>query len=108
MNNTKEHQKLVDDILHSVGSYRHIRLWIRVVGFDESRKIKYGINGESDLDGIIAPHGRKLCIEVKTGKGKLSVDQIKYRDMILKFGGIYIKATSVDQVLKELKDHGVI
>jgi len=105
MNNTKEHQKLVNDILLSVGSNPNIRVWIRVVGFDFGRKIKYGIKGECDIDGIIAPSGRKLCIEVKTGDGKLSVDQKRYKAMVKKFGALYIEARSLEQVLTVLKPY---
>ena len=81
----------------------NVRLWKRVVGFDFTKKIKYGIPGEPDLQGIIAPNGRLLCIEVKTGSAKLNSDQIIYRKMIEKFGALYIEARSVDQAEKDLQ-----
>ena len=105
MNNTLRHNKLLDDILFHIGSSKNIRLWVRVVGFDEKRKIKYGIPGESDLQGIIYPGGRMLSIEVKTGKGRLTGEQKRWRNMILKFGGIHIVARSVEEVLAELKPY---
>lgn len=104
MSQNKEHQKLVNEILLAVGSMPNIRLWKRVVGYDLVKKIKYGLPGEADLDGIIGPHGRKLCIEVKTGTGRLSSDQKAYRDMVIKFGALYIEARSVETVLKALQD----
>lgn len=103
MDNTKEHQKLVDDILFAVGSMPNIRIWQRVVGFDHLKKIRYNTPGESDLQGIISPGGRMLAIECKTGKGKLESDQIRWRDMIIKFGGLYIEGRSIEQVIDELK-----
>lgn len=105
MNNTRQHQQLLDDILLAVGSLPNVRVWPRGVGFDEIRKIRYGIPGETDLDGIIAPHGRRLHIEVKTGKGKLSEKQIKFRDMVVKFGAVYIEARSVEDCLTELRKY---
>ncbi len=102
---TLEHQKLVDAILFEVGSLPNVRLWPRQVGFDQEKKIKYGIRGESDLQGIIAPQGRMLCIEVKSGKAKLSKDQERWKAMVLRFGGVHIEARSVDQVLADLKPH---
>jgi len=89
----------------AIGSMPNVRIWKRVVGFDRQKGIKYGIPGESDLQGIIAPHGKILAIECKTGLGKLNQDQIRFRDMIIKFGGIYIEARSVEQICKELANH---
>ena len=103
MNNTKAHQKLVDDILFAFGSKPDVRVWKRVVGFDDEKMILYGIPGESDIQGIVAPHGRFLAIEVKTGKGVLSEKQKLWRDMILKFGGIYIEARDVVNSLAEFE-----
>lgn len=109
MNNTLEHNQLMDDILFKVGSLPNVRLWPRVVGtarsFGSGNVIKFGIDGESDLDGIIGPMGKKLSIEVKTGRGKLSKAQQTYKNMILKFGGVYIEARSVEQVLTELSPY---
>lgn len=99
MDNTKEHQKLVDDILFAVGSLPRVRAWPRQVGFDYLRKIKFGLEGETDIDGIIAPSGRKLCIEVKTGTGRLSAAQKRYRDMVVKFGAVYVEARSVQDAV---------
>ena len=113
MNNTVLHQKFLDKVLLAVGSLPHVRCWPRFVGFDETRKIKYGIKGESDLQGIVAPLGRMLCIEIKTGNAKLSKEQIIFKNMVEKFGAIYIEARligenyndSVVVVLDQLKKH---
>lgn len=102
MVNNLEHQKLVDEILCEIGSLPYVRLWPRVVGFDEARQIKYGRQGECDLDGILMG-GRRIGIEVKTGKGTLSNEQILWRNMIVKFGGLYVVARSVDDVKKAIE-----
>lgn len=101
---TEEHQKLVDDILFAFGSRPDVRVWIRPVGFDSHRKIRYGVPGETDVDGIVAPWGRRLAIEIKTGEADLSPEQVKWRDnCIHKFGGIYIIARSVEQALADFE-----
>lgn len=97
--NTKDHQKLVEEILLNVGSRPNIRCWIRSVGvgraLHSNNVISWGMKGESDLQGIIAPSGRMLAIEVKTGSGELSKEQIRFRDMVIKFGGLHILARSL-------------
>lgn len=102
-NHTRDHQQLVDDLLHAFGSRPDVRIWTRSVGFDMMRKIKYGIKGETDLQGIVAPSGRMLCIEVKTGAGRLTKEQERWRDMVIKFGAIYIEARSVEAALTEFE-----
>jgi len=109
LNNTKAHQELLDKIMLAVGSLPNVRIWPRGVGLAKNmyneNVIRYGIPGESDLDGIIAPHGRRLHIEIKTGSGKLSEKQQKFKAMIEKFGGVYIEARSVEDCLTELKKY---
>lgn len=108
MQRNAEHQKLLDDLLFAFGSMPNVRVWVRNVGVGVvgDRVIRYGIKGESDIDGIVSPNGRRLCIEVKTGKAVLSLDQKRFRAMILRFGGIYIEARSVEQALHEFKNFG--
>lgn len=97
-------------IMLAVGSSPNIRIWPRVVGVGRAignpdQVIKFGMKGESDIDGIIAPYGRKLSIEVKTGSAVLNKDQEKYRAMIEKFGGLYIEARSLKEVLAKLEKY---
>ncbi len=101
MNNSKNHQKLVDDILFAFGSRPDVRVWKRVVGFDRLKNIAYGLKGEPDIQGLISPDGRCLFIEVKTGNGKLSEDQKTFRRMAEKFGALYIEARSVEQAIAD-------
>lgn len=102
MNNYAAHQRLVDDLLYHIGKSPYIRVWPRQVGFDKQKKIHYGRKGEPDIDGLIAPYGRRLGIECKTGSAELSEDQLRFREMYIKFGAIYIIARSVEQVKLEL------
>jgi hypothetical protein len=96
-----EHQKLVDALLLHIGGLPQVRLWPRIVGlatpWGMEHPLQFGNNGETDLDGILAPFGRRLAIEVKTGKSYLSKDQIRWRKMIERFGGLYIEARNVHE-----------
>lgn len=108
MNNSYQHQKLVDDLLIAFGSRIDVRCWPRIVAkgsplHNDEITLQFGIVGETDIDGIVAPFGFRLAIEVKTGSGKLSKEQIRWRDMIIKFGGIYIEARSVEQALLDFE-----
>lgn len=106
MNNTKQHQKLVDDLLFAFGSRDDVRIWRRDVGGVESangRYVRYGISGESDLDGVVSPFGLSISVEVKTGTGKLRENQINWKKMKESFGAIHIEARSVEQAMEEFE-----
>lgn len=105
MNNSAAHSKLVDEILFKIGSLPNVRLWKNIIGvfrdFKSERIIRVGIPGTPDLQGIVKPNARALFIECKTGNAILNKDQEKYRDMVIKFGAIYILARSVEQALSD-------
>jgi hypothetical protein len=52
--------------------------------------------------------GNAVYIEVKTGEGKLSPDQMKEKARIEQAGGIYIEARSVDDVEDRLVQEGLV
>lgn len=101
------HEQLVKDILLVIGSRHDVRIWPRHVGLGRNMHtgnvIKYGIDGESDIDGIVSPGGRRLHIEVKTGRAVQNKAQRRFQAMIEKFGGIYILARSVQDVIDRLE-----
>lgn len=68
-----------------------------------SRPIKFGIEGGGDISGVAGPHGRRIEIEIKTGKDRQSESQIAFAAMIRKAGGLYIVARSVEQCLEDLE-----
>jgi hypothetical protein len=89
-----------------------VRIWrnnrVKTMAAGENgrlRMIDAGIDGQGDISGIAGPRGRRLEIEVKTGKDKLSEDQKRFRQMILSLGGIYIEARSVDGCIAQLEQH---
>ena len=64
------------------------------------RRVSTGLpNGFPDLFGFRKSDGRIFFIEVKTNKGKLSKNQIKMRDMLLKHPVIYGVARSKEDAI---------
>ena len=78
------------------------------------RPVRYSVVGSADILGILCGdsvtgvnHGRALAIEVKKLGNKLDPDQVTWRDMFIKFGGVYILATCIDDVYAGLRAHRV-
>lgn len=64
---------------------------------DPKRILTYGLVGSSDILGV--HNGRFLSIECKVGRDKLRPAQIHWRDAVLKRGGLWVEARSVDDAL---------
>jgi hypothetical protein len=96
---TAEHQRIVKLILKEIGSRQDVRIWQNSTGsvFNNGRKISFGLIGSADIIGLTNT-GRFLAIEVKSGNAKQSHQQIKFQEMIIKFGGIYILANELQDV----------
>lgn len=59
-------------------------------------------------DIIACLRGKFISIEVKTGRGELSLNQKKEKEWIERSGGIFIVAADVSQVEAALLEAGVI
>lgn len=88
-----------------------IREYARVVPYysgtvrafhNPERVFAAGKPGVSDWIGLLCT-GRFLAIEVKTGTGKLSKEQIAFRAMVESFGGLFIEGRNVDEVVERVK-----
>lgn len=99
MGSYNEHQILVTQIMVELSKNPNVRVWANNTGVAESldsyRVVRYGLVGSADITGIIGPNGTRLEIEVKTGKGKQTLNQKNFEQMIKKLGGVYIVARSV-------------
>ena len=99
------HSALLKAILLEISNDRYgIRAWRNETGLALSpngHMIRYGLVGSCDILGICRG-GRFLGIEVKTGSGRLRKEQEAFRDMIQRFGGLYILARSLEDVKKGL------
>lgn len=80
---TKEHQELVKKCLLWLSVNRPWVCWSNTTGnvrTDTGRYIKFGLKGSSDIIGI-SDTGKFICIEVKTGKSRVSKEQKAFLKM---------------------------
>lgn len=103
--NSAAHSELVEDLILA-GSTNFSRLWKQPVGqgraMRSDRVIRFGVPGMADCGGILGC-GRRLEVEAKTGKGRLSDKQKRWKGTIERFRGVYLEARSV-HALEELLD----
>lgn len=111
-NQHARHERLVADILIYLGTRRDVMVWRRVAGsfrlLRSDDVVRVSGAGPADIGGLysrpisvagdLIPVGLSLAIEVKTGKGRLTADQERWRDRFTKLGGTYILARSLDDV----------
>lgn len=69
--------------------------------FRKSRNPNH-LRGVSDILGIV--HGRFLAIEVKSAKGKMTIEQKAFLQNIRAQGGVAFEARSLSDVARHLKD----
>ncbi len=69
----------------------------------DERFIRYGFVGCSDILGILKG-GRLLAVECKSAKGRLTVAQQSFLEVITKAGGLAIVARGVDDVIRGLEE----
>lgn len=82
-------QVLQQAILVKWGKHPRLRLFRRNVGAmrdDSGRLVRFGIPGQSDLHGWLAPAGRAIELEIKTPSGRVSEPQQNWIDTALEFG----------------------
>jgi hypothetical protein len=66
---------------------------------DDLMRVSYGFVGQTDLSGIRGPDGKGVYIEIKTGTGRLSAVQKKFREMIISHGGIHIECRKLEDLI---------
>lgn len=62
--------------------------------------------GFSDTVGHRGSDGKAIYLEIKNAKGKLSADQIRFRDAMLKKPVIYGVARTVDEAIEIIEQGG--
>lgn len=100
---------LLSAILLEFGSRPDCRLWRQNTGAARTSTgalVRFGVPGQADISGILAPSGRRIEIETKTARGRQSQAQKKWQAMIEKFGGVYVVARSVEDVRRVLGEVG--
>lgn len=68
---------------------------------DSERIVRGGLKGSADIQGIFLG-GFFLGIEVKTGRGKQTKQQLAFEKMIKSFGGHYFVVSSADEAERVL------
>lgn len=88
------------EILVAIGSRTDVRLWRQNAGrarvtshSGTDRWIEMAPSGAADLTGILKD-GRRLEIEVKRPRLGLTADQLRWKAMVERFGGVYVLAHS--------------
>ena len=114
MANNEAHNLLVRDALHALAAAGYC-CWKNETGvwFEytiEKGKLKkgrphaYGKVGSGDIIGILAPHGRHMEFEAKTGVGCQNDNQNIHQEFCVeKNGGLYILFRSVAELMMELE-----
>lgn len=65
--------------------------------------VRSGLKGQGDYLGLQAPEGRFISIECKRERGgKESPDQQRFRENVIRHGGIAVVVRSVDEVAAAL------
>ena len=98
------HDELVDKIVAALSATAMGRFWGQPTGaaYRNGSLVRYGLIGSADISGILIG-GRRVEIEVKTGKAIQSDEQKFFESMIKMMGGIYFVAHSVDEAINSLK-----
>ena len=104
----KNHNELVNRLLILLHSHKLGRYWSNNTGAVKTVKghfQRYGLKGSSDIIGI-SKTGLFVAIEVKTGSGRLSKDQVAFKRMIESNSGLHFTVRSeqdfLDNVLNML------
>lgn len=91
---------LVKAILDKYANHPRMRCWRVNTGAARigNRFIRFGIKGQADIQGVLAPSGRAVFIECKTQTGRLRPEQIAFGRMVEEMGALFIVARSLEDV----------
>ena len=84
-----------------LGRLPFCRIWPQETGvaraLSTDQVVSFGVKGGGDLSGLLAPDGRRLEVEIKTGKARQSKQQRRFEAMLTRFGGLYLLVSSLAQ-----------
>jgi hypothetical protein len=100
--------KLVKEILLALGNEPDFICWRNNTGKladVNGRWVTYGLGvGSADIIGVLAPWGRFVAIEVKRPGAKQRPEQLNWMRAVVRNGGVYAVAHSVDEANDIIKD----
>ena len=85
------HTKLVHECLLALSELEGVVVWNLNQGDGErdGRYAKFGlVPGAADILGLVAPSGRFLALECKTGKGRPTAEQKLFLNLVRSLGGV--------------------
>jgi hypothetical protein len=93
-------QRLVIARLNDIPGVRVWRFNVGAFKDPKSGKVyKFGVPGQADVGGILAPSGRRLEVELKSATGRQTEDQRAWQLEIETRGGLYVLARTLEQAL---------
>ena len=100
-NRRRSHDLLVQQIVLALSQTGICRVWEQPTGaaYRDGALVRYGVIGSADISGILVG-GKRLEIEVKTGRAVQEPRQVKFMNMIRAMGGHYFVARSIDDAVK--------
>ena len=96
---TEDHTRLVHAVRLALGKLPDFRLWqnSRVTFVKGVPRAKPGLGtGSSDMIGVLAPTGRMVALEAKTGAARLTREQVLFLNLVRKMGGFATVVRSVE------------
>lgn len=103
---SRAHDRLRSEILVALGSRPDVRVWLiesKQAFRPDGTPFRAVPLGEPDIAGVIAPSGRHLAIEVKTGTGRASEAQTARLTMYRAFGAVAGVARTLDQAVRAVE-----
>lgn len=77
---------------------------INADGAGKQRFIRFGATGTSDIIGFTVRTGKFVALEIKTGKGKLTIPQTVFRDQLTRAGGYFCEVRSYHDAINFLQN----
>ncbi len=75
-----------------------------VAYLSRQRTVTFGIPGQADTSGILAPNGRRLEIEVKNAGDRMRPEQITFQQMVQRTGGVYVVVGSFEEAVERVRE----
>jgi hypothetical protein len=95
-------------VLARLNALPGVQVWRMNVGAARDRggrKIHFGVPGQADVSGLMAPSGRRLEVELKSTDGRQTPAQKQWQRWIEAGGGLYVLAKTLDQALVPVCEH---
>jgi hypothetical protein len=93
-------RRIQHDVRLAASEHADLVLWRNSTGVtqEDDRAVRYGLCvGSSDLIGVLGPAGRFVAIEIKSERGRLSIEQQLFLSLVRRMGGFATTVRSVGE-----------